>query len=921
MKDLRSTIKIPTLIDSTTPFFSWYKSVDTDGDTVSYDLSISPSGLWGSNQSILVQDIQASGVSCSYYLTEPVLENVIYEWRVRSFDGSEYSPWSSSLSFVYSTLNYRNYLLAYWKLDETNGVRYDSRNSYDLVPVGTDSGSYVTGKIGNALWAPDAPGSTYYADNVPTASGSIAISAWVYIAGYTVITTDDYLIYWGIPCIYTHDDGNGTTYFVFSLFNLGSLYATNVSTGWHHTVMIRDASGLDAWLDGEYVGHATKWDIPLQCGQFAIGTRNEYANYAHMVDEIGIWHDIEMSNLLSKQAWVNLLYNNGNGTTFDTIMATRELFNGCSVEEQVADYYLVQGAGTVDANGVYTRNGSQFEHTSDINVVWYLYKDGGTWCLGPDTVFYDCTSNSNIPPHDGWRYIWPFGDSPGPTIVEYSPFTDAYSQLGALVTIFSASGCALDSQVHISASGYSTTGAKATVTRIDNDDLPSLITVSLSASGNLGSSITVFDSAFSPLYSKLSVYKDGYGSLGSKTQVVKDGSSNLPASLRVAASASGDIKAKVAVYDDSSSELYATVNVIASGISGLLAILTISQDDTYDLSGKATVYKSGLNSLPATVFISGYDYISLGSTVAVFADGVKDLRSMISLGSTSLSSLYASILLSKPAFNNIAGFVTVCLENTEGLDAKVTVENSSSGNLSASVDVIVASGSSLGAKTTIEASGYRSLLAHVGVMKSAYTSLGGKVVCRDYSYDGLGSSLLVKVSSYQELKSSITIMAVGLNNLFATTRVEKVGHSTLRARLTNSLPSYLNLGGTLFVRGYDTHALSGKLLIPNRSQLYSSVLITRDTTIFLPATVRVEKVDDSTIYAKAFITERIELFMKGLPLGVFGTIYPEKIINVKTSDPKIDYTRNLSTGAERIGTLIPNEDSFKLSPHSSEAVK
>lgn len=100
--DLTCRIKIPQYTDVARPTFVWWNSTDPDLDTVSYELQIAPSGNWNSENTILVTSIaQGSGLYTSYDLTQDVIADIMYEWRVRSYDGYEYSEWSDTLPFLY----------------------------------------------------------------------------------------------------------------------------------------------------------------------------------------------------------------------------------------------------------------------------------------------------------------------------------------------------------------------------------------------------------------------------------------------------------------------------------------------------------------------------------------------------------------------------------------------------------------------------------------------------------------------------------------------------------------------------------------------------------------------------------------------------------------------------------------------------
>jgi hypothetical protein len=84
-----------TTIDQT-PFFDWSDSTDPDGNTVSYQLRVDDDPGFASPQ------ISKNWLGLSQYQTSlsEQLSTGEYYWKVRAFDGTEYSPWTTAWHFT-----------------------------------------------------------------------------------------------------------------------------------------------------------------------------------------------------------------------------------------------------------------------------------------------------------------------------------------------------------------------------------------------------------------------------------------------------------------------------------------------------------------------------------------------------------------------------------------------------------------------------------------------------------------------------------------------------------------------------------------------------------------------------------------------------------------------------------------------------
>ena len=100
-KVLQQTITIPVLIYHIYPTLYWYNSFDLDGDDITYELDIFDGEK---HYTFNVEKNDFNGYSY-YKLNEEselqIKENVFYFWKVRAFDGLDYSDWSNINCFLY----------------------------------------------------------------------------------------------------------------------------------------------------------------------------------------------------------------------------------------------------------------------------------------------------------------------------------------------------------------------------------------------------------------------------------------------------------------------------------------------------------------------------------------------------------------------------------------------------------------------------------------------------------------------------------------------------------------------------------------------------------------------------------------------------------------------------------------------------
>ena len=101
--DLSVQVCVPHYVSTSTPTFVWNNSTDADGDTISYHLQLAPNGIWSDSGVINETGIALqSGATTSHTLVNHLTQDVIYSWRLRAWDGYEFSDWSSALALIYA---------------------------------------------------------------------------------------------------------------------------------------------------------------------------------------------------------------------------------------------------------------------------------------------------------------------------------------------------------------------------------------------------------------------------------------------------------------------------------------------------------------------------------------------------------------------------------------------------------------------------------------------------------------------------------------------------------------------------------------------------------------------------------------------------------------------------------------------------
>ena len=209
-------------------------------------------------------------------------------------------------------------LTAFWELDETSNIRYDSHNGYDLTPeVGQPDIGSTNGVIGNAA---DFTGGWLFSNHTfDLASSGFSISTWLNGIATNVG-----------PAVSQWQTGNGfiigidsatfaTNEFTFVLGNNPASYINKYSynTGWHHIVGTYDPTIGTSKLYVDSVLRDTVTGIPSiplnGSANFKMGTIDAGGEFVYdgLIDSSALW----LRPLT--QSEVTFLYNNDNGLSYE----------------------------------------------------------------------------------------------------------------------------------------------------------------------------------------------------------------------------------------------------------------------------------------------------------------------------------------------------------------------------------------------------------------------------------------------------------------------------------------------------------------------------------------------------------------------------------------------------------------------------
>ena len=100
---IQAKLNIPTFVSVENPTFSWLNATDSDGDDLTYEIQLSQNGQWEHSSTFIEANIpeDSDGVT-SHRITHTLSPDIIYNWRVRAWDGYEHSDWSEPLAVIYA---------------------------------------------------------------------------------------------------------------------------------------------------------------------------------------------------------------------------------------------------------------------------------------------------------------------------------------------------------------------------------------------------------------------------------------------------------------------------------------------------------------------------------------------------------------------------------------------------------------------------------------------------------------------------------------------------------------------------------------------------------------------------------------------------------------------------------------------------
>jgi hypothetical protein len=204
-------------------------------------------------------------------------------------------------------------MVAYWKLDETSGTRFDSYGANHLSVNGTITSG--AGKFGNA--SVFGSGLNYHAVSSALSpnGASRSISAWVYMTS----STSAFFLESGpgvgdsggtpLWIMKAHHGGSGGPFAVYHGGNYRSGTTVASTNTWYHVVYTYNISGASVglWINGVREVNINVADANTGTGIY-IGA--PYSDYQGSIDEVGIWN----RELTSGE--IATLYNAGLGVTY-----------------------------------------------------------------------------------------------------------------------------------------------------------------------------------------------------------------------------------------------------------------------------------------------------------------------------------------------------------------------------------------------------------------------------------------------------------------------------------------------------------------------------------------------------------------------------------------------------------------------------
>lgn len=100
--ELKSKISIPAYVSTARPTFVWSNSTDPDSDTITYQIQLAKNFDWSGPSSFTESNIVQGVGHTEYQISGSLDADAFYNWRIRAYDGYEYSEWSSPMAVIYA---------------------------------------------------------------------------------------------------------------------------------------------------------------------------------------------------------------------------------------------------------------------------------------------------------------------------------------------------------------------------------------------------------------------------------------------------------------------------------------------------------------------------------------------------------------------------------------------------------------------------------------------------------------------------------------------------------------------------------------------------------------------------------------------------------------------------------------------------
>ena len=89
-----------SIIDITDPMLTIYNSSDADNDAITYHFQVSYSDVFSVIVAETTNLVRAAGDTTEWQVAPELEDETTYYWRVRAYDGEDYSDWTNAWSFT-----------------------------------------------------------------------------------------------------------------------------------------------------------------------------------------------------------------------------------------------------------------------------------------------------------------------------------------------------------------------------------------------------------------------------------------------------------------------------------------------------------------------------------------------------------------------------------------------------------------------------------------------------------------------------------------------------------------------------------------------------------------------------------------------------------------------------------------------------